>query len=555
MIDNKRIASFILLDRWPQKLMLIAFSLLGTIAGLIVPLYQQQFILHFKTEDLLLTALFTFLTFFFNQLTTFSGQRESIKSQEMLGEHMYRKCLVNKEETLQHRTTGELVSLYSTDVPSSTMWLEQSLPFFLTTFFPLLLAPLFLVKFYQIPAIYTFVFVGLIFVFNIAMAYRQSIYFFRFKQLAAQRMGLVNEWVQNIKSIKVLNWVDYFEKKILKKRIEETKNRIQMVTNGQIMNSVSSTVNFWINLFVLTVALYSVDHRFSGTEILTILWICGVFLARPLRQLPWLLTMLFDAWTSIKRLQDFVELKNRPAEIKQNITAIENSVCHVKNLNFSIGDKSILKSIHLTVPHRKIYALVGPLGAGKSSLLKSLVHETSFCAEEFYRTGHTGYVPQDSFIMSATISENVQIEYDTSMDATDHIVQALSQASFDVVAERMPDGLQTQIGERGLNLSGGQRQRLSLARAFTEDHELYLLDDPFSAVDIKTEQNLIRTILSLKNLGSSFLISTHRYALLPQADQIVYMDQGEIVWQGHYTEIIKNSELDLFLRGVEAGLS
>ena len=555
MIKNKHIVSFIMVDRWLQKLMLILFSLFGTLAGLVVPLYQQQFILHFETKDLLLTSVFTFLAFFLNQLTTFSGQRESIKSQETLGEHMYKKSLLNKEETLQHRTTGELVSLYSTDVPSSTMWLEQSLPFFLTTFFPLVLAPIFLVKFYDIPALYTFAFISLIFIFNMSMAYRQSIYFFRFKQLAAQRMGLVNEWVQNIKSIKVLNWVDYFERKILKKRIEETDNRIQMVTNGQIMNSVSSTVNFWINLFILAVALYFVNRQFTSAEILAILWICGVFLSRPLRQLPWLLTMLFDAWTSIKRLQDFSELENKSALIEKKLNSVEGLVCHVKDLNFALGDKQILKNINLNISHRKIYAVVGPLGSGKSSLLKSLMLETSFNAKEFFRTNHTAYVPQDSFIMSATIAENVRIEYSALAESAEIIAQALSQASFDVTAERMPHGLQTQIGERGLNLSGGQRQRLSLARAFTQDQELYLLDDPFSAVDIKTEQNLVSTVQSIKNLGSSFIISTHRYAILPQADQIIYMDQGEIIWQGHYTEIIKNSELDLFLRGVEAGLT
>lgn len=558
--NEKSIVAFILIDRWPQKLLLILFSLVGTIAGLIVPLYQQQFILHFEVKDLLLTSVFIFFAFLFNQLTTFSGQKESIKSQQTLGEHMYKKSLINKEETLQHRTTGEMVSLYSTDVPSSTMWLEQSIPFFLTTFFPLILAPIFLVKLYAIPAGYTFSFVGLIFAFNIAMSYRQSIYFFRFKQLAAQRMGLVNEWVQNIKSIKVLNWIEYFERKILKKRIEETNNRIQMVTNGQIMNSVSSTVHFWINLFILTVALFSVERQFTGTEILTILWICGVFLSRPLRQLPWLLTMLFDAWTSIKRLQDFAQLQNQPAVIEKLTPVNQAVLSHAKNLNFSIGSKQILKSINLTIAPGQLYAIVGPLGSGKSSLLKSLMMETSFTATEFSTTPKTGYVPQDSFIMSASIAENVRIEYgalSTNSDPTDSnsVKNALQQASFDVTSEKMPQGQMTQIGERGLNLSGGQRQRLSLARAFTKSHDLYLLDDPFSAVDIKTEQNLIATVQSLKKSGSSFLIATHRYAILPQTDQIIYMDHGEIIWQGPYSAIVKDSELDLFLRGVEVGLT
>ena len=378
---TKKIAPFILFSRWPHKILLILFSLVGTIAGLIVPLYQQQFIAHFEIKDLLYCALFTFFSFLFSQLTIYSGQKESLKAQESLGEDLYQKSLINNEETLNHRTTGEIVSLYSTDVPSSTMWLEQTLPFFLTTFFPLVFAPLFLVKFYSIPISYTVLFVLVIFVFNCLMAYRQSIYFFRFKQLAAQRMGIVNEWVQNIKSIKVLNWIDYYERKILKKRIEETNNRIQMVTNGQIMNSVSTTINYWINLLVLVMVLYSVDKQFTGSEVLTILWICGVFLSRPLRQLPWLLTMLFDGWTSIKRLQDFAELENRPAQINKLIENDHRDVCHIRNLNLELGGKKILDQINLDIPPQKLYVIIGPLGSGKSILLKSLVLEISFTAE------------------------------------------------------------------------------------------------------------------------------------------------------------------------------
>jgi ATP-binding cassette, subfamily B, multidrug efflux pump len=546
---TKKISGFILFSRWQHKLLLIIFSLVATIAGLIVPLYQQQFIAHFEIKDLLLCALFSFFSFLFSQLTIFSGQKESLKAQASLGEDLYQKSLTNNDETLNHRTTGEIVSLYSTDVPSGTMWLEQTLPFFLTTFFPLVFAPIFLVKFYDIPLTYTMSFVLGIFVFNCLMAYRQSIYFFRFKQLAAQRMGIVNEWVQNIKSIKVLNWVDYYEKKILKKRIEETNNRIQMVTNGQIMNSVSTTINYWINLLVLVIVLYSIERQFSGSEVLTILWICGVFLSRPLRQLPWLLTMLFDGWTSIKRLQDFAELENQPAQIKNWLQTPIRDVCRIKNLNLELNGKKILDQINLEISPRKIFVIIGSLGSGKSSLLKSLVLETSFTASEYYLDSKTGYVPQDSFIMSATIAENISLDYGLKTEIFEPMIETLKKASFSVVAENMPHGLQTVIGERGLNLSGGQRQRLALARVFQNRQNLYLLDDPFSAVDINTEQKLIDTVIDLKNQGASFLMATHRYAVLDKADLIIYMDHGRIKWTGKKSEIEKGSEVDQFLSG------
>jgi ABC-type multidrug transport system fused ATPase/permease subunit len=113
----------------------------------------------------------------------------------------------------------------------------------------------------------------------------------------------------------------------------------------------------------------------------------------------------------------------------------------------------------------------------------------------------------------------------------------------------MSDGLQTIIGERGLNISGGQKQRLNLARLFYHPLPLFLLDDPFSAVDVGTEKKLIDSLFSLKSDNHSFLVITQRYEFLKQCDRVIYMENGEIKFNGTYPEFISHEKYKKFIAG------
>lgn len=547
------VTRYILFFRWPHRLGLIALSFVSTITGLAIPWMQYLFLQDLDVMTLAVGSALAFVSYFTFQLTNYLGQREALHAQEHLGQQLYHHAITLKESALQSKTTGEIVSLYSTDIPSSTMWLEQSIPYFLTSFFPLLISPIFLDQVYHIPWPYTVGFIFLLMCFNLTMALRQSKFFFNFKQLAAERMGVVNEWVQNIRSIKVLNWIESFEKRIKKKRILETENRIAMVTNGQIMNSFSSTINFWINLFVLSVTLYVLRSSLTGAQVLTILWICGIFLARPLRQLPWLLTMFFDARTSIYRIQAFQNLKNAESKIKKKALEKPDILCSVQNLNVELGGESILKNINLRVEAGELIAIIGPIGSGKSTLLKALAQEYPVQADQFYVTGQIDYLPQSPFVLSATIRENVLLKYeDTAADASteSRVMTRLIAAGLDEEIQKKTLRQSTLIGERGLNLSGGQKQRLALARTLERSPQLYLLDDPLSAVDLKTEQQIVATLFSNIENHSSFIISTHRFSILQSCDRILFMKNGQITWQGSPSDISKNPDVSDFISGV-----
>lgn len=549
MNSTARLTRFILLDRWSMRLLIVVLALVASISGLAVPFYQksfmeQQSLFHFFICTGL--ALVSFLCF---QLTGFFGQRESLFSQRKISSTLYQHILALKPLTISHRTTGEMVSLYTSDIPSATMWLEQTLPYALTTAFPLILTPIFLNHVYHIPYLFSLGITLVLIAINIAMAYRQAVFFYQFKILAGERMGLVNEWIQNIKSLKSLSWIPGFENKIIKKRREETRNRVAMVTNGQIMNSISSTVTFWLNLLTLFFLLMFNASALTKFEILTLLWVMGIFLSRPLRQLPWFFTMMFDAWTSVRRLAEFLSLQNTESIVKRKTELSPSEALHVENLNLAVGGQMLLQNIHLKIYKKEVVALIGPVGSGKSLLLKSLMGETPFVADHVAMLGHS-YLPQESFIMSATIRDNIVFDYDSDK-SEGRAENSLKLAQFDIQQDRIQDGLDTLIGERGLNLSGGQKQRLNLSRLFYNPQPVMLLDDPFSAVDVGTEKDLITSVMTLRKSGHTFIVTTQRYSFLNHVDRILFLNEGKIEFNGSYQDFLKIEKYQDFLSGEE----
>jgi ATP-binding cassette subfamily B multidrug efflux pump len=539
----------IFLDRPYQRFLVIFLSFGSAVLGLSVPYFQKIFSEQMNFWYLgicVVLALFYLAT---NQLSLFVGQTEAVQAQKKISELIYKKNLELKPLTLQKRSVGEVVSIYSTDVPSVTVWLEQSLPYGLTTVFPLLLTPFFLNYFYEIPLILSLLFVGGLISLNCFMAYRQSVFFFRFKMLAAERMGLVNEWIQNIRGLKILNWIEGFEGKITKKRREETANRISMLTNGQIMNSISSTTMFWLNLSALGFLIWFSEIQIKKSDIVALLWVTTVFLSRPLRQLPWFFTFVFDAWTSFNRIADFLSLKNIPEKVNQIDPIETKDLVFIKNLNLYVDTRHVLKNISLEISAGEIVALVGPVGAGKSLLIKSLLRETPFTADYFAVTS-SSYLPQEHFIMSASLRDNMNFKYGSGSEKDDLIMANLERAQFNFQLDRIEKGLDTTIGERGVNLSGGQKQRVSLGRQLMYPEKLLILDDPLSAVDHNTEQKMIAEFVDFKKSGGSVLLTTQRFSVLPFCDRIIFLRDGRIEFYGVSKNFLSDPEFQPFLKGL-----
>jgi ABC-type multidrug transport system fused ATPase/permease subunit len=392
----------------------------------------------------------------------------------------------------------------------------------------------------------------------------------RYKQLGAERIGLVNEWIQNIRTLKILGWMESYEKKIVSKREDETENRISMVTNGQAMNSISSSITFFLNLVALF-TLISAKPNITPGEILSILWIVGIFLTRSFRQMPWFFTFGFDGWTSVKRLSAFLTMKNSGSCFQEEILIhtpspeIIGPSIEVKNLNLKIDKKNVLNNISFSVKSNEFIAIVGEVGSGKSLLLLSLIGETGADFESYKIENmnmlqqknselckYFAYVPQEGFVMSASLRENIAFDYEVPTKMDSRMNFSLQAAQFNIEKENFSEKLDTEIGERGVNLSGGQKQRVSLARADFYDCPALLLDDCLSALDVNTEKSIIESLLKGKWKNKTRLLVTHRLSVLNEVDRILFLVDGEIQDQGTLNELLNRSEkFKVFIKTLE----
>ncbi|NUN04884.1 MAG: ABC transporter ATP-binding protein [Bdellovibrio sp.] len=570
----KSLFAEVVFTRFYARVLVLVSSLIAAVLALLGPFFQKEFIdqltgveskLHFVhfTNPLgyILGAFFCVLTAqAFSQLTAYLSIREALHMQKVFAKRLYEKTLHLRVDTMAGKPVGEIVSLYATDVPGATVFLDQTLPAGCSTLFPLILAPYAISVLFDIP-LWPIVFLMItIATLNTAMAFRQSRFFYRFKQLAAERIGLVNEWVQNIRTIRILGWTHHFENNIFDKRIVETTNRIGMVTNGQTMNAISSSITFILNVVALgTLVLYS-KHQMTGGELLALLWIVAVFLVRPFRQMPWFFTFAFDSWTSLQRLEAFFATKNNqteePSAVSRKSAALsEKFALQVRGLNLSIAGRAILSDINLDIKHGEFVAIVGEVGSGKSLLLLSLLRETGASFFQ-YQVGSKdalkvptddvraqfAYVPQEGFIMSATLRENVAFLYDIEPERDGLVEESLKLAQFDLSTERVEKGLNTEIGERGVNLSGGQRQRVGLARVHFHQAPIMLLDDCLSAVDVDTEQKLFEQLLLGAWQERTRILVTHRLSALHQVDRILFMEEGRIIDKGTFEELLARNQ-------------
>jgi ATP-binding cassette subfamily B protein len=210
---------------------------------------------------------------------------------------------------------------------------------------------------------------------------------------------------------------------------------------------------------------------------------------------------------------------------------------------------SALSHVSFRVAAGTTVAVVGPTGSGKSTLLALVprlvdpppgtvlldgVPVERLALAQLRRT--TGYVPQDTFLFSDTIRENVGFGVESPDDAL--LAKAAGDARILPEIERLPAGFDTLLGERGVNLSGGQRQRTAIARALAVDPPLLLLDDCLSAVDARTESEILANLRELLK-GRTTLLVTHRIAAAKLADRIVVLDQGRVVEEGTHETLLR----------------
>ncbi len=226
-------------------------------------------------------------------------------------------------------------------------------------------------------------------------------------------------------------------------------------------------------------------------------------------------------------------------------------------------DEPIVEDVSFEVDGGETLALVGPTGAGKSTVLKLLlrmydVDEGRIAIDDQDLRDVTipslrervGYVSQDTFLFYGTVAEN--ITYGTFDATREEIVEAAKMAEAHDFISNLPEGYDTEVGERGVKLSGGQRQRISIARAILKDPEILVLDEATSDVDTETEMLIQRSLDELTEDRTTFAIA-HRLSTIKDADTIVVLEGGRIVERGSHEDLLDEDGLYAHLWGVQAG--
>ncbi len=257
---------------------------------------------------------------------------------------------------------------------------------------------------------------------------------------------------------------------------------------------------------------------------------------------------------SARRIFELIE--SGVEEDDDNCVELNNVSGEVVFENASFGyteNSSVLKNLNLTIKPGERVVIVGKPGSGKSTLLKIIpkLYKVSsgrviidgtdtarICTESLRK--HIAYVPQEPFIFSGTIAEN--IAFGNPNATVEDIIRAAKAAKIDSFIESLPDKYNTVVGERGLTLSGGQRQRIAIARALVRNPKILLLDDPTSNLDAETEKEWLRDLTEISK-GRTIIIATQRPTVAAIADKVVVLDDGCVVEEGAVSELLQRRGL------------
>ena len=284
----------------------------------------------------------------------------------------------------------------------------------------------------------------------------------------------------------------------------------------------------------------------------------------PMAQFGQIINMYQRARASAERI---FGLMDTPARIEENPDAEELVVTEGRveydDVTFGYEEEAIVEDVTFDVEGGETLALVGPTGAGKSTVLKLLMRMYDVDDGTIRVDGQdvrdvtiqslrdsVGYVSQDTFLFYGSVAEN--ISYGTFGASREEIVEAAEMAEAHDFIQNLPEGYDTEVGERGVKLSGGQRQRIAIARAILKDPDILVLDEATSDVDTETEMLIQRSLDRLTEDRTTFAIA-HRLSTIKDADTIVVLEDGRVVERGSHADLLAEDGLYANLWAVQAG--
>ncbi|KHN47341.1 ABC transporter C family member 2-like [Glycine soja] len=453
---------------------------------------------------------------------------------------VFRKSLRLTHEARKQFATGKITNLMTTDA-EALQQICQSLHTLWSAPFRIVVAMVLLYQQLGVASLLGALMLVLMFPLQTFIISRMQKFSKEGLQRTDKRIGLMNEILAAMDTVKYYAWESSFQSKVQIVRNDELswfrKASLLGACNAFILNSIPVFVTvITFGVFTLLGGDLTPARAFTSLSLFSVLRF-------PLFMLPNTITQVVNANVSLKRLEDLllaeerILLSNPPLE--PGLPAIS-----IKNGYFSWdtkAERATLSNINLDIPVGCLVAVVGSTGEGKTSLVSAMLGELPPMADStVVLRGTVAYVPQVSWIFNATVRDNVL--FGSVFDPTRY-ERAINVTELQHDLELLPGGDHTEIGERGVNISGGQKQRVSMARAVYSNSDVYIFDDPLSALDAHVARQVFDKCIKGDLREKTRVLVTNQLHFLSQVDRIILVHEGMVKEEGTFEELSNHGPL------------
>jgi ATP-binding cassette, subfamily B, multidrug efflux pump len=367
--------------------------------------------------------------------------------------------------------------------------------------------------------------------------------------------SLVQETFSGIRILKIFNRLSFFDSKMRNEADGYLEENMGLTKVNAVFFPLVLLLIGCSTLLVILVGGAEVSKGKISAGVIAEFIIYVNMLTWPVASLGWVTSIIQRAAASCVRINEFLEAK--PELSNEGVVSAENikGEWYAKNLSFTYPHTGIeaLKSVSFSMNAGQTLGITGPTGSGKTTLAMLLMRFfdakegelklDSIPLKEYdlssYRS-RTGFVSQDVFLFSDSISSNIAFGVQAELQTEERIEQAAKMANVHKEIKQFTNGYSTRLGERGITLSGGQKQRIAIARAILREPAILIFDDCLSAVDAETEEVILQNLLEVMK-GKTSIIISHRVSALRHADQILVLQEGSVTEQGNHTSLLKKN--------------
>lgn len=449
--------------------------------------------------------------------------------------------------------TGDLMSLATNDINAVRMTLGQGIIMFIDSTFLLILNLVMMIKttnvLFASKVLFTIPLIILI-----VMRFGGVIHS-RFKAVQAQYGKITDRAQENFSGIRIIKAFGQEEENAKLFREDNQDYYNKNIELAKLQSFFNPFIHVLSNISYMLLLFFGAKEVMAGTMLLGDFIAFNAYLGLmmwPARALGMVIVFMqrgaasMDRLTNIFRTEPEIVYREGAIELDEIKGNIE-----FKNVSFKYAEDLpyALKDISFKLEPGKTLAILGRTGSGKSSIVNVLLRLYDINEGEILVDGHEvkdvtlnslreniSYVPQDDFLFSKTVKENIEFHYEHELD--DEMIEKYAKIAgvYDDIIE-FKDGFDTILGERGVTLSGGQKQRVSIARALAKEKNVLIMDDSLSAVDTQTEEEILKN-LNTDEADVSKIIISHRVSTIKDADEILFIEDGAIVERGTHDELV-----------------